>query len=400
MTPEKLVEELDALVRLPGLSNIWIPPIRNRIDMLATGIKSPLGIKVAANDLADIERVAGQIESVVKQVPGVSSALAERVRGGRYIDVKIDRGAAARYGLSIADVQSVVSAAIGGENIGETIEGRQRFPINVRYPREMRDSVAKLRALPVVTERGAQIPLSAVAALEVSDGPPLLRSENARLSGWIYVDVRGRDLGSVVADAQRAVRQQVSLPPGTSLTWSGQFEYLERAKLRLALVVPFVLLMILVLLYLTFRRLDEALLIMLTVPLSLVGGFWTIYALGHHLSVASVVGFIALAGVAAEFGVVMLVYLRQAIARHGLERLNYAIDEGAVQRVRPKAMTVAVILAGLAPIMWSEGTGSELMQRIAAPMIGGMITAPLLSMFVIPAAYLLLNRRRLKGENR
>jgi Cu(I)/Ag(I) efflux system membrane protein CusA/SilA len=401
MTVDKLIEELDSLVRLPGLSNIWIPPIRNRIDMLATGIKSPLGIKVAANDLAEIERVGAEIERVVKAVPGVSSVLAERVRGGRYIEVKIDRAAAARYGLSINDVQSVVSAAIGGENVGETIEGRQRFPINVRYPREMRDSVEKLRALPIVTERGAQIALSAVASLELADGPPMLRSENARLSGWIYVDIRGRDLGSLVADAQRAVRTEVKLPPGASLSWSGQFEYLERAKARLWLVVPFVLLLILVLLYLTFRRMDEALLIMLTLPFALVGGIWTIYALGHHVSVAGAVGFIALAGVAAEFGVVMLIYLRHAIERHGPERLMDAIDEGAVQRVRPKAMTVAVILAGLAPIMWSEGTGAEIMQRIAAPMIGGMITAPLLSMLVIPAAYLLMRRRHAvnpKGE--
>jgi copper/silver efflux system protein len=396
MTVDKLVEELDGLVRLPGLSNIWIPPIRNRIDMLATGIKSPLGIKVAGNDLAEIERIGADIERVVKDVPGVSSVLAERVRGGRYIEVKIDRLAAARYGLSITDVQSVVSAAIGGENIGETIEGRQRFPINVRYPRELRDSVEKLRALPIVTERGAQIALSTVAALEIADGPPMLRSENARLTGWIYVDIRGRDLVSVVADAQRAVAAQVKLAPGASLSWSGQFEYFERAKARLGLVVPFVLLLILVLLYLTFRRVDEALLIMLTLPFSLVGGLWTLYALGHHLSVAGAVGFIALAGVAAEFGVVMLVYLRQAIERHGVERLMEAIDEGAVQRVRPKAMTVAVILGGLAPIMWSEGTGAEIMQRIAAPMIGGMITAPLLSMFVIPAAYLLMRQR--KGE--
>jgi copper/silver efflux system protein len=393
MTPEKLVEELDSLVRLPGLTNIWIPPIRNRIDMLATGIKSPLGIKVAGNDLAEIERTGAEIERAVRDVPGVSSALAERVRGGRYIEVKIDRVRAARYGLSIADVQSVVSAAIGGENIGETIQGRQRFPINVRYPREVRDSVEKLRALPIVTERGAQIPLSAVAQLEITDGPPMLRSENARLSGWVYVDIRGRDLGSVVADAQQAVAAKVKLAPETSLSWSGQFEYLERAKIRLGLVVPFVLLLILVLLYLTFRRMDEALLIMLTLPFSLLGGFWTIYALGHHMSVASAVGFIALAGVAAEFGVVMLIYLRQAIERHGTDRLMKAIDEGAVQRVRPKAMTVAVILAGLAPIMWSEGSGAEIMQRIAAPMIGGMITAPLLSMFVIPAAYLLMRRR-------
>ena len=394
MTPEKLVEELDQLVRLPGLANIWIPPIRNRIDMLATGIKSPLGIKVAANDLAEIERIAADIERVVKDVPGVSSALAERVRGGRYIDVTINRAAAARYGMSIADVQSVVSAAIGGETIGETIEGRQRFPISVRYPRELRDSVDKLRNLPIVTERGAQIPLSAVAALSISDGPPMVRSENARLAGWIYVDMRDRDLGSVVADAQRAVSEKVKLPPGASLTWSGQFEYLERARARLALVVPFVLLIILLLLYLTFRRMGEALLIMLSLPFALVGGFWTLYLLGHNLSVAGAVGFIALAGVAAEFGVVMLVYLRQAIERAGQSDLLAAIDEGAVQRVRPKAMTVAVIIAGLAPIMWSEGAGSEVMQRIAAPMIGGMITAPLLSMFVIPAAYLLMRRRR------
>ena len=393
MTLDKLIEELDSVARLPGLSNLWIPPIRNRIDMLATGIKSPLGIKVAGNDLAEIERVGADIERVVKNVPGVSSVLAERVRGGRYIDVKIDRVAAARYALSINDVQSVISAAIGGENVGETIEGRQRFPINVRYPREVRDSVEKLRALPIITERGAQIPLSAVATLTLADGPPMLRSENARLTGWIYVDIRGRDLGSVVADAKRAVADQVQLPPGAALSWSGQFEYLERAKARLGVVVPFVLLLILLLLYLTFRRMDEALLIMLTLPFSLVGGMWTVYALGHHLSVAGAVGFIALAGVAAEFGVVMLIYLRHALERHGNDRLMAAIDEGAVQRVRPKAMTVAVILAGLAPIMWSEGTGAEIMQRIAAPMIGGMITAPLLSMLVIPAAYLLMRRR-------
>jgi Cu(I)/Ag(I) efflux system membrane protein CusA/SilA len=394
MTPEKLIEELDGLVKLPGLSNIWIPPIRNRIDMLATGIKSPLGIKVAGNDLAQIERVAAEIEGVVKGIPGVSSALAERVRGGRYIDVTIDRLAAARYGLSISDVQSVVSAAIGGENIGETIEGRERFPINVRYPREVRDSVQKLRLLPIVTERGAQIPLSAVAALGISDGPPMLRSENARLTGWVYVDIRDRDLGSVVGDAQRAVAGKVKLPPGVSLAWSGQFEYLERARARLAIVVPFVLVIILLLLYLTFRRMDEALLILLSVPFALVGGFWTLYALGHNLSVAGIVGFIALAGVAAEFGVVMLIYLKQAMARPGQRNLLEVIDEGAVQRVRPKAMTVAVIVAGLIPIMWSDGAGSEVMQRIAAPMIGGMLTAPLLSMFVIPAAYYLMRRSK------
>jgi Cu(I)/Ag(I) efflux system membrane protein CusA/SilA len=393
MTPEKLVEELDRLVQLPGLSNIWIPPIRNRIDMLATGIKSPLGIKVAGNDLDEIERAAGAIERVVKDVPGVTSALAERVTGGRYIEVQVDREAAGRLGLSVMDVQSVVAAAIGGENVGETIEGRRRFPINVRYPREARDSVEKLRALPVVTDGGAQIALGSVARIEIADGPPSLRSENARLSGWIYVDIRGRDLSSVVQDARREVAEKVKLEPGLSVTWSGQFEYLERAAKRLAVVVPFTGAIIFLLLYLTFRRFDEALLLMVVPPFAAIGGFWYVWALGHNLSVASAIGFIALAGVAAEFGVVMLLYLKHAMEEYPPEKLVEAIDHGAVQRVRPKAMTVAVILAGLAPLMWSEGAGSEVMQRIAAPMLGGMITAPLLSMFVIPAAYYLMRRR-------
>jgi len=400
MTPEKLVEELDKLVRLPGLANLWIPPIRNRIDMLATGIKSPLGIKVSGNDLAEIEQAAQAIERVVKNVAGASSVLAERVTGGRYIDVTIDRMEAARYGLNIADVQSVVGSAIGGETVGETIEGRRRFPISVRYPREMRDSVEKLRSLPIVTEAGAQITLGTVAKLDISDGPPMLRSENARLAGWIYVDIRGRDLVSVVKDAKEAVAREVKLPPGVSVAWSGQFEFLERAQKRLSAVIPFTLAIIFGLLYLAFRRFDEAALIMVTLPFALIGGFWTLYLLGHNLSVAGAVGFIALAGLAAEFGVVMLLYLRNALAEYPPDKVLEAIDHGAVQRVRPKAMTVAVILGGLAPIMWSDGTGAEVMQRIAAPMIGGMITAPLLSMFVIPAAYLLLRRRSQnpKGE--
>ena len=401
MTPEKLTEELDRLVQLPGLANIWIPPIRNRIDMLATGIKSPLGIKVSGTDLAEIERVAGEIERLVKDIPGVTSALAERVTGGRYIDVDIDRAAAARFGLNVSDVQSVVSAAIGGENVTETVEGRRRFPVNVRYPRELRDSMADLRQLPIVTEAGAQIPLSAVAALRITDGPASLKSENARLSGWIYVDIRGRDLASVVANAKRAVAGAVNLPPGVSVQWSGQFEYLERAAQRLRVVVPFTLAIIFVLLYLTFSRFGEAALIMTTLPLALVGGIWYVFLLGHPLSIASAVGFIALAGLAAEFGVVMLVYIRQALDRRlaagapdTVETLLTAIEEGAVLRVRPKAMTVAVIIAGLAPIMWSDGAGAEIMQRIAAPMIGGMVTAPLLSMFVIPAVYLLMRKPR------
>ena len=400
MTPERIVEELDKTVRVPGLTNIWIPPIRNRLDMLATGIKSPVGVKVLGSDLAVINRLTGEIEQAVKQVPGVTSAFAERLTGGRYVNVDIQRERAARYGLNIADVQSVVAGAVGGMNIGETIEGLQRYPINVRYPREVRDSLDRLRALPIVTPRGQQLVLFDVADIRIDDGPPMLRSENARLAGFVYVDLRGRDLGTAVREMQQAVTEQVKLPPGYSVSWSGQFEFLERAAAKLKLVVPFTLLIIFVLLYLTFKHFGEALLLMATLPFALVGGVWLLYGLGYNLSVAGVVGFIALAGVAAEFGVIMLLYLKQAwMARidqnqTGEADLLDAIREGAVLRVRPKAMTVAVILAGLLPIMWGGGTGSEVMQRIAAPMVGGMITAPLLSMFVIPAAYYLMRRPR------
>ena len=406
MTPDRLVDELDAIVQVPGLANIWVPPIRNRIDMLATGIKSPVGVKVAGSSLPEIDRIAAEVERVVKTVPGVSSALAERLNGGRYLDVAIQRDAAARYGLSMADVQSVVASAIGGENVGETVEGLQRFPISVRYPREWRDSVEKLRALPVLTERGAQIRLGDVATIRIDAGPPMLRSENARLSGWVYVDIRGRDLRSAVRDMQAAVAAQVKLPPGASISWSGQFEYLERATAKLTVVVPATLAIIFVLLYLTFKRFDEAAVIMATLPFALAGGVWLLWLLGHNVSVASGVGFIALAGLAAEFGVIMLLYLKQAWeARVGMGKssdadLLEAIREGAVQRVRPKAMTVAVIMAGLLPIMVGAGTGSEVMQRIAAPMVGGMVTAPLLSMFVVPAVYLLMRRAREGGPHR
>jgi Cu(I)/Ag(I) efflux system membrane protein CusA/SilA len=402
MTSDKLVEELDRAVKVPGLSNIWVPPIRNRIDMLATGIKSPVGVKVAGMDLKEIDRITGEIERAVKSVPGVSSALAERLNGGRYIDVNIDRDAAARFGMNIADVQSVVSSAIGGDNIGETVEGLQRFPINVRYPREVRDSVERLRRLPVLTERGAQIVLGDVATIRINDGPPMLKSENARLSGWVYVDIRGRDLSSAVRDMQLAVSKKIKLPAGYSVSWSGQFEYLERATAKLKIVVPATLLIIFVLLYMTFKRCDEAALIMATLPFALAGGIWLLWLLGHNLSVASGVGFIALAGVSAEFGVIMLLYLKNAWeerlreGRGNEAALLEAIREGAVLRVRPKAMTVAVIIAGLVPIMFGSGTGSEVMQRIAAPMVGGMITAPLLSMFVVPVVYLLLRRRQLR----
>ncbi|MDH5340838.1 MAG: efflux RND transporter permease subunit, partial [Rubrivivax sp.] len=372
MTPDKLVEELDRIVKVPGLANIWVPPIRNRIDMLATGIKSPVGVKVAGTDLTTVDRISGEIEKVLK-------------------DVTIDRDAAARCGMNIADVQSVIASAVSGDTIGETVEGPQRFPINLRCPRKIRDSLEKLRKLPVVTERGARLALGDVADIRIDDGPPMLRSENAHLSGWVYADMCGRDLRSAVLDMQRVVAEKVALPPGYSIAWSGQFEFHERATAKLKVVVPFTLLIIFALLYLTFRRFDEALLIMSTLPFSLVGGIWLLWLLGYNLSLAGAVGFIALAGVTASFSVIMMLYLKQAwderIAAGTTvnEDLPHAIREGAVLRARPKAMTVAVILAGLFPIMWGTGTGSEVMQRIAAPM---------LSMFVVPAAYLLMRRRR------
>ncbi len=401
MTPEKLIEELDQAVKVPGLSNLWVPPIRNRIDMLATGIKSPIGVKVSGADLAAIDRIAGRIEQVAKTVPGVSSALAERLTGGRYIDLQIDRVAAARYGLNIADLQALVSGAIGGENVTETVEGRARFPVNLRFPREWRDTPQRLTDLPLLTPSGQQITLGSVARVLINDGPAMLKSENARPSGWVYVDVRGRDLAAVAKDLRLAVAAKVKLDAGISLAYSGQFEYMERANARLLLVVPATLLIIFVLLYLTFGRFDEALLIMATLPFALTGGVWFLYLLGYQQSIATGVGFIALAGVAAEFGVVMLLYLKHALqdrlaagATISTQLVDDAIREGAVLRVRPKAMTVAVILAGLLPIVWGSGSGSEVMSRIAAPMLGGMVTAPLLSLFIVPAVYALLRRPR------
>ena len=404
MTPEKLVEALDAAVQVPGLTNLWIPPIRNRIDMLATGIKSPVGVKIAGASLADIDGVARDIERVADSVPGVSSALAERLTGGRYIDIDIDRAAAARYGLTIADVQSVVASLVGGENIGETVEGLARFPINLRYPRAWRDTVERLENLPLLTPAGAQIALGAVASIRVTDGPAMLKSENARQTGWVYVDVRGRDMAAVVADLRDAVAQGVKLPAGISVSYSGQFEFLERANARLKLVVPVTLFIIFVLLYLIFARADDALLIMATLPFALTGGVWLLYLMDFNLSVATGVGFIALAGVAAEFGVIMVLYLnraweqRVADGQTGEQDLLAAIREGAVLRVRPKAMTVAVIVAGLLPLFWGDGAGSEIMTRIAAPMVGGMLTAPLVSLLVIPTVYHLRRRSRASGD--
>ena len=400
MTPQKLVEELDKTVSLPGIANVWVPPIRNRLDMLATGIKSPVGIKVNGNNIADIERVAQQIEQVVKHVPGVTSALAERLAGGRYVDIRIDRQKAARYGVSVDELQSMVSTLVGGDNIGEVLNGRERYPINLRYPRDLRDNVDKLRVLPVIAANGSQVALGELADIVVTEGPPMLKSENARLSNWIYVDLRGRDLKSAVDEMQTRVAENVVLPQGVSLSWSGQFEYLERATAKLKIVLPLTLMIIFLLLWLTFKRVTDVLIIMGTLPFALIGGVWLLWLLEYNLSVAGAVGFIALSGVAAEFGVIMILYLNHALDKYrsrdpdgGNAVLMRAIHEGAVLRVRPKVMTVATIMAGLLPIMWGGGSGFEVMQRIAAPMIGGMVTAPLLSMLVIPALYKLLHQR-------
>jgi Cu(I)/Ag(I) efflux system membrane protein CusA/SilA len=401
MTLQGLIRELDHQVDIPGVTNSWVMPIKTRIDMLATGIKTPVGIKVAGPDLQEIERIGREIEQVVMQVPGTTSAYSERVTGGRYIDIVPDRVAAARYGLNIADINQVIAAAVGGINITRTVEGLERYPVNLRFPREQRDDLEKLRSLPLVTATGAQVPLAQVAEVKIVDGPPMLKSENGRLNGWTFVDIRDVDLGSYVAQAQRAVSEAVELPQGYSVTWSGQYEYMLRAKARLSQIIPLTLVIIFVLLYLAFRHAGEALMVMASLPFALVGGFWLIFLLDYNLSVAVGVGFIALAGVAAEFGVVMLIYLdnalreRERLGQVSPQVLREAIMEGAVLRVRPKAMTVAVIVAGLVPIFLSTGTGSEVMSRIAAPMIGGMITAPLLSLFVIPVVYYLWKMRGL-----
>ena len=407
MTMARLREELDAAVRIPGLTNLWVPPIRNRIDMLATGIKSPIGVKVSGPDIKVIEAIGDQIERVAKTVPGVSSALAERITGGRYVDVKIRPEIAARYGLSQAALQGLITTVVGGDPIGETIDGRERYPIVLRYPGDARDSLGALSTMPLIAPGGVQLTLAQVADISLSPGPPMLKSENGRLVGYVFVDVAGRDLGSVVADLQQRAAKEIRLPAGYAIAWSGQYEYLQRALARLQWVVPGALLIIFLLIFMVFRDAAQAAIIMLTLPLALVGGLWLIWLLGHAVSIATLIGFIALAGLSAEFGVIMLLYLRQAWARAqalnpaaGIAELDAAIREGAVQRVRPKAMTVAVILAGLFPLFIGSGAGSEVMQRIAAPMLGGMITAPLLSMLLIPAGFRLLERRRLRRGRR
>ncbi|TCK18335.1 Cu(I)/Ag(I) efflux system membrane protein CusA/SilA [Thiogranum longum] len=400
MTMDKLRRELDALVKVPGMSNAWVMPIKNRIDMLATGIKTPVGIKVAGPDLAVIQDIGKDIERILTPVKGTVSVFSERVVGGRYVLVDINRTAASRYGLNIADVQQIVSTAVGGMNVTESIEGLERYPVNVRYPRSVRDSEVKLAELPIRTPGGAQITLGDVAEVKIVSGPGVIKSENARLNGWIYIDIQDRDLGSYVKEAKQVVAEQLDLPAGYSLNWSGQYEFMERAKQKLATVVPVTLGIIVLLLYLNFQRFTEVLIILGTLPLALVGGIWLLYWLNYDISVAVGVGFIALAGVSVEIGVIMLVYLNQAYRRHqevawreqrtvDMKELREAVIEGALMRVRPIMMTVAAIIAGLLPIMLGTGTGSEVMRRIAAPMVGGMISATVLTLLVIPAAFMI-----------
>ena len=410
MTIDKLKKELNELVQFPGLTNAWVMPIKNRIDMLATGIKTPVGIKVAGPDLNKIQEIGKQIEKVLNEVPGTVSVYSERVAGGRYVTVDIKRREAARFALNIADIQEVVRTALGGMRVAMTVEGLERYPVNVRYPRDVRDSLEKLRNLPVVTPAGARIPLAEVADIRIENGPGLIKTENARLNGWIYIDIEGRDLGSYVQSAQQAVADQVKLPPGYSISWSGQYEFMVRAINRLSTVIPVTLVIIVLLLYLNFRNFSEVAIIMGTLPLALVGGFWLLYILDYNMSVAVGVGFIALSGVSVEIGVIMLVYLNQALEKHrvavkssgtelSVEEVRSAVIDGALLRVRPIMMTVSAIIAGLLPIMFGGGTGSEVMQRIAAPMVGGMVSATLLTLVVIPAVFLLWKSRGLKGEN-
>jgi Cu(I)/Ag(I) efflux system membrane protein CusA/SilA len=411
MSMEKIIEELDAAVKLPGLVNLWAPPIRSRIDMVSTGVKSPLAVRVSGAERRDIDNTALAVQEVARQIPGVTSALAESLSGGRYVNVEIKREQAARYGMNIADVQRFVASAIGGEMIGETVEGIARYPINVRYPQSYRDSLASLQSLPLLTPDGQQITLQDVAEIEMAAGPSMLKSENARLAGWVYIDFRGRDTASLVRELRLGIGEKVDIPPGVSLAFSGQFEMMERANARLGLMVPAALFIIFILLYMEFKNVGEPLLIMVCLPFSLIGGVWFMYIQGYAMSVAAGVGFIALAGLAAEFGVVMLLYLKNAVrerpelaspAQASEALLDAAIYEGAVLRVRPKAMTVTTTLAGLLPIFWRAGTGSEIMTRIAAPMFGGMLSAAILSMVIIPVAYKLLLKASLlkKAEHK
>src|SRR5438477_11708801 len=406
-----LIAEMDKAMQSPGISNAWTMPIKARTDMLSTGIRTPIGVKVYGPDPAGIDRLSREIEAAARQVPGTSSAYAERIQNGYYLEITPDRAALARYGLTVGDMQETIATALGGEPVTTTVEGRERYTVNVRYLRGLRNDPQAIAAQVLVQAgMGPAVPLGQVATVQLTQGPPMIRTENALLVNYIYVDMHDRDIGGYVADAQRALAQKVQIPPGYRLEWSGQFEYLERAKAKLAIVVPITLVIILVLFYMNFGRLTETLIVMLSVPFALVGGVWLMAWMHFNMSVAVAVGFIALAGVAAETGVVMLIYLDHALserrARCSSEGRNFTCDDlqaaimaGAVERVRPKMMTVTAIIAGLLPILWSHGTGSELMQRIAVPMIGGMVSSTVLTLIVIPAVYGLVKSWRLRAHS-
>jgi len=401
MTIEKIKQRLDEVVNIPGVTNAWLMPISARIGMLSTGVKTPVGIRISGPDLAGIESLANKIEAEVRQVSGTSSVIAERVNGGRYIDVKIDRYNAGQHWLNISDVQQIIASAVGGVTLSESIEGRERYPITIRYPRELRDSLHDIRNLPVITERGEHVSLSELADINIVDGPSMIKSENGRLSTWIYIDMRDRDLVSYVEDLKQVIKDKINIPSDYSLSWTGQYEYYQRASKQLLLIIPLALVIIFILLYLSFHSVVEPLLVMISVPFALLGGVWLLYWLNVNFSVAVGIGFIALAGVATEFGIVMLVYLNQAIREQrptNVQDLKKAVIKGAVQRVRPKTMTVAVIIAGLLPIMIGYGVGLEVMQPIAIPLIGGMITAPLVSMLLIPVLYFIWKKSEMLKE--
>ncbi|GGP44119.1 efflux RND transporter permease subunit [Shewanella saliphila] len=402
VTLESIIADLQQTVRIPGMTNAWVQPIKTRIDMLSTGVRTPVGIKISGANVEELQRIGSEIEAVVSQLPGTLSAFAQRSSGGRYIDITPNLKNAARYGMTLNDIQDVVQMAIGGMTVGESIQGQERYPINIRYPRELRDNIEKLKDLPVLTKTGKYLPLSYLAELTISDGAPMLASENGRLISWVFVDLTDISIGEYIAQAQAALDEQISLPARYSYSFAGQYEYMQRVKAKMTLVIPLMIAVIFILLMMTFNSTIQALVIMLSLPFSLVGSAWLLYSLEFNFSVAVSVGMIALAGVAAEFGVVMQVYLNNSIAAYKQEGryqtkadLTAALIEGAVMRIRPKAMTVATIFFGLLPIMWGSGTGNEVMQKIAAPMVGGMVTAPLLSLFVIPAIYLLIYGRRL-----
>jgi Cu(I)/Ag(I) efflux system membrane protein CusA/SilA len=403
MTREQLIQDLDRAIQFPGLTNAWTMPIKTRIDMLSTGIKTPVGIKVAGPDLVELERIAQQVEAAVKPLEGTLSAYAERVMGGTYLDVEIDREAAARHGLTVGDVQDVITTAIGGMNVASTVEGLERYPINVRYPRELRDNVAAVAAVVVPTPGGAQIPLGQLATLRVRQGPPSIKTENARPNAWVYVDLRGIDVGSWIDRAQQVVADEIDVPDGYTIFWSGQYEYMERARKRLLVIVPITLFLIFIILYVNTSSMTKTAIVLLAVPFSLVGAIWLMYFLGYNWSIAVWVGLIALAGLDAETGVVMLLYLDIAYERWrtrgrmaGLADLAAAVHHGAVQRIRPKAMTVTTTFVALLPILWASGTGADVMRRIAAPMVGGIVSSFVVELVVYPALYFIWRSRGLR----